>query len=183
MGLSIAVYAAFLCVLTAAAVVDLRTLRIPNIFPLSLFCLWVAWRVAVYCTAAQAPVTFSGGVIAAVMMGGGLLVFTAVYEMITKKRAMGGGDIKMLAVVGLYLGVGAGLFCLLVACAASLVLSLVLPRLGWEPPRNEALIAASNDVDGDGIPDPAAPVLLKSVPFGPAITAGAAVAVALLLAA
>lgn len=183
MGLSVAVYAVFLCVLAAAAVVDLRTLRIPNIFSLSLFCLWVAWRVAVHFTVAQAPVTFSDGIIAAVMMGGGLLVFTTVYEMITKKRAMGGGDIKMLAVVGLYLGVGAGLFCLLVACATSLVLSLVLPRLGWEPPRDEALIAASNDVDGDGIPDPAAPVLLKSVPFGPAITAGAAVAVALLLAA
>lgn len=183
MGLSIAVYAAFLCVLAAAAVVDLRTLRIPNVFPFVLLCLWLVWRVAVHCTAAQAPVTFSGGIIAAIMMGGGLLVFTTVYEMITKKRAMGGGDIKILAAVGLYLGVIAGLFCLLVACVVSLVLSFVLPRVGWEPPRDEALIAASNDVDGDGIPDPAAPVLLKSVPFGPAITAGAAVAVVLLLAA
>lgn len=183
MGLSIAVYAAFLCVLAAAAVVDLRTLRIPNIFTLVLFCMWAAWRVAVHFTAAQASVIFSDGIIAAVVMGGGLLVFTTVYEMITKKRAMGGGDIKILAVVGLYLGVPAGLFCLLVACVVSLILSLVLPRVGWEPPRDEALIAASNDVDGDGIPDPAAPVLLKSVPFGPAIAVGAGVAVVLLLAA
>lgn len=181
MGVSLAVYVVFVCVLAAAALVDLRTLRIPDAFPFSLFCLWVLWRLSVHFLGVLAPVTFSDGVVAAVMMGGGLLLVTTVYEMFAKKRAMGGGDIKLLAAVGLYLGVEAGLFCLLVACAASLVMSLVLPRIGWKPPRDEALLAVSDDVDGDGVPDPAVPVLLKSVPFGPAIAIGAAASALLLL--
>lgn len=178
---SFAVYAVFLCVLAAAAFVDLRTLRIPDAFPLALFCLWLLWRLAVHFFKVASPVTFSDGIVSAVMLGGGLLLVTTLYEMFTDKRAMGGGDIKLLAAVGLYLGVEAGLFCLLVACAASLVMSLVLPRIGWKPPRDEAALAASDDVDGDGVPDPAAPVLLKSVPFGPAIAVGAAVSAVLLL--
>ena len=206
------VYAAFIGLLIAAAVIDLRTLRIPDHIIGALFLVWLAWRVAVYfldaptlenpiillsvtlssvplaefaaeSVEAAGPVilSFAEGIMAAILLGGGLLVFTAVYEKFTHKRAMGGGDIKLLAAVGLYLGIEGGIFCLAVSCAVSFVLALVLPRLGWQRPRTVEELTAFDDVDGDGIPDPATPVLLKDVPFGPAVAVGAFVTVILAL--
>ncbi|MBR5259199.1 MAG: prepilin peptidase [Eggerthellaceae bacterium] len=174
MVLTAGVYLVFIALLVVATVVDLRTLRIPDVVIAALFVAWFAWRATVHFQGiTDAPVSFSQGVIGAIMLGGGLLLVTTLYEMVTHKRAMGGGDIKLLATVGLYLGITGGLFCLLVSCCASLILALVLPRLGWVAPCSEEDLATSNDVDGDGIPDPAKPTLLKDVPFGPAILAGA----------
>lgn len=181
MTASFVVYAVFLALLAYASSVDLRTLRIPDMIIAALFALWLVWRFAAHCFAVPAPVTFSDGVVVGVMLGGSLLLVTTVYEMFTHKRAMGGGDIKLLAMVGLFLGVEGGLIALLVACVFSLILSFALPRLGWEMPADEAAAATSNDVDGDGIPDLAKPLLLKSIPFGPAIGIGAAVSVVVLL--
>ncbi len=181
MAASFVVYALFLALLVYASWVDLRTLRIPDAVILALFGLWVVWRIPAHFGLIVAPVTFSDGVVGAVLLGGSLLLLTAVYEMITHKRAMGGGDIKLLAMVGLFLGIDGGLLALLVACAASLVLSLVLPRFGWSAPESPADLATSNDVDGDGIPDLAKPLLLKSVPFGPAIAVGSLAATVVLL--
>jgi len=207
-AVTVCVYAVFIGLLIAAAVIDLRTLRIPDFIVGALFLVWAAWRVAVHflgvptadnpifllsVTLSPVPLTefvpepveavgppvlsFAEGIMAAIMLGGGLLVITAVYEKFTHKRAMGGGDIKLLAAVGLYLGIEGGIFCLLVSCAVSLVLALVLPRLGWQRPKTVEELTAFDDVDGDGIPDPATPVLLKDVPFGPAIALGAFVTV------
>ena len=181
MAASFVVYALFLALLIYASWVDFRTLRIPDIIPVSLFVLWLVWRFAAYFLGIGAPVTFSGGVVAAVALGGSLLLFTTLFEVVTRRRAMGGGDIKLLTAVGLFLGLEGGLLCLFVSCAASILLSAILPSIGWKVPQSEQEIATSNDVDGDGIPDLAKPQLLKSVPFGPAIAVGASVAVAALL--
>lgn len=177
-ALTACVYVLFFGLLALASVADLRTLRIPDGLIGALFVVWFAWRAIVHVNGiTDAPISFSQGILGAIMLGGGLLVVTTVYEMITHKRAMGGGDIKLLAVVGLYLGATGGLFCLMVACATSLVMSLVLPRLGWKRPQSAEELHASNDVDGDGVPDPAVPILLKDVPFGPAIAVGSLVTV------
>ena len=183
MLLTVCVYTVFMVLLVMVTVVDLRTLRIPDAAVAVLFVVWFIWRAIIHFGGiTTAPVTFSQGVIGAVMLGGGLLLVTAGYEALAHKRAMGGGDIKLLAAVGLYLGIVGGLFCLLVACAASLLLSFALPRLRWVPPCDEEELAAFNDVDGDGVPDPARPVVLKNVPFGPAIMVGAVSAVLVALA-
>lgn len=181
MTASFVVYALFLALLAYASWVDLRTLRIPDIISVALFMLWLAWRLAVHFLGIDSPITFSDGIVAAVALGGSLLLLTTLFEAATHKRAMGGGDIKLLTMVGLFLGIEGGLLCLFVSCAASVLLSAILPSLGWKAPKNEEEVATSNDVDGDGIPDLAKPMLLKSVPFGPAIGVGAFVAVLELL--
>lgn len=78
--------------------------------------------------------------------GGGVLVLSLVMDRVLKKESMGGGDIKLLAVAGLYLGFAPTLFALILACVLGLVQAVISGRLGG-----------------------------KSFPFGPAISAAAAV--------
>lgn len=173
-------YLIFAGLLVAAAVVDAKTLRIPNALVLGMLGLWLAWRVSLgfggtlvgtdFVTAFIAPapfkgVSFANGIIGSVALGGGLLVVTAVYEAIAKKRAMGGGDIKLLAAVGLFLGLERGMVCLVVACAVSLVFAIVLPHTRWG---EKGLTTIES-----GYP------VLRDVPFGPPIAIGAAVALVL----
>lgn len=179
MILSAFVYIAFAALLVGAAVVDMRTLIIPNRLIVGLAALWLAWRVALgvggalvgadFFTAFLAPAPFKGvsaasGIIGSVMLGGGLLVVTAAYEALSKKRAMGGGDIKLLAMVGLFLGPERGVICLLVACFASLMFALVLPRMRW---------------GGKSVTVEAGHPILKEIPFGPSIAIGSAAALVL----
>lgn len=176
MILSVLAYLAFVALLAVAAVTDMRTLRIPNALVMGMLALWLAWHVAMgiggvatgvdFVTASLAPPPFKGvsapdGIVGAVSLGGGLLLVTAAYEALAKKRAMGGGDIKLLAAVGLFLGLPRGIVCLLIACAASLLLALVLPRTRWSA----------------AIPAPAPEGrIMKEIPFGPSIAVGAVAA-------
>ncbi|MBR3689487.1 MAG: hypothetical protein IKL97_00070 [Eggerthellaceae bacterium] len=47
-AVTVCVYAVFIGLLIAAAVIDLRTLRIPDFIVGALFLVWAAWRVAVH---------------------------------------------------------------------------------------------------------------------------------------
>lgn len=46
-------------------------------------------------------------------------MLTTVYELVRCKEAFGGGDIKLMAVLGLFLGLERGVVCLLTACVLS----------------------------------------------------------------
>lgn len=46
-------------------------------------------------------------------------MLTTVYELVRRKEAFGGGDIKLMAVLGLFLGLERGVICLLTACVLS----------------------------------------------------------------
>ncbi len=169
-------YGAFLVLLAVAAWDDLRELRIPNGVVAALAATWAVWRVALAAThpgGAPLPVPSApDGLLAAAAIGGGLLALTLLYEALAGRRALGGGDVKLMAVVALFLGLEGALVCLLVACAASLLMAAILPCLGWRPP---------------AAPEPAAPAApagrrgLGAVPFGPGIALGAVVALALVI--
>lgn len=177
MLITLVAYLLFAGLLVAAAVNDVNTLRIPNKLVALMMVVWVAWRGALgvgsvlvgadFVTGALAPAPFkglslAGGLIGSIALGGGLLLVTAVYEAISKKRAMGGGDIKLLAAVGLFLGLERGAVCLLVACAVSLASALVLPHTRWG---RKGLAQTES-----GYP------IMRDLPFGPAIAIGSAVA-------
>lgn len=61
-------------------------------------------------------------------VAGGLLLVVTVFEKITKKEAMGGGDIKLLFVTGLYLGWKNNLFGLLLGCVFGIIFGLFAQR-------------------------------------------------------
>ncbi len=181
MILTIITYIVFLALIILAAVLDVQTLRIPNALVIILAALWAAWRIALgvanvvigadFVTGLMAPappveLSFADGIIGAVVLGGGLLLVTVIYEAITKKHAMGGGDIKLFAVVGLFVGLEGGIIALIVACVASLIFVPTLSRARW---------GAVGMVTEEDSEQP----LLKDMPFAPSIVIGVGVAMLL----
>ena len=67
-------------------------------------------------------------------VGGGLLLVVLAYEKIKKVEAMGGGDLKLLFVTGLYLGPVGNLLCLFAACVLGIVFGLIATKGENETP-------------------------------------------------
>ena len=133
----------FLCCLFLGTLTDLEAMIIPDGCHIVSV---LAWAVA-------APFVFSGfgealqGLLAAVVFGGGLLAVSLVMDRVLGRESMGGGDIKLFAVVGLYLGMIGTLFTLLLSCVLGLIFAALIRRRGGE----------------------------RAFPFGPSIAAAAAV--------
>ena len=133
----------FLCCLFCLTLTDLDSMVIPD------GCLLVAagaWLVFLPLARQGWPAVRSG-LLAAAVFGGGLLGLSLVMDRILGRDSLGGGDIKLFAVTGLYLGLAGTLFATLLACVLGLSLSRVLRRQGGED---------------------------RQFPFGPAIAAAAA---------
>ncbi len=71
-----------------------------------------------------------GAILSAVLFGGGILIFTLIMDKLLQKETMGGGDIKLFAVLGLYLGIPEALFALFLACVLGLCFALLCTGSG-----------------------------------------------------
>lgn len=147
-------FALFLVLLAWASAIDLRERRIPNKLVAAMAVLWFAVRVllaamAAACCAAGAfgsgvqiggaavvasatmmrmipfGLTLGDGLVGALVLGGGSLAASIAFERLAQRPSMGGGDVKLLAVVGLFLGWERGLWCLFSACLVVLVMQVV----------------------------------------------------------
>ena len=142
----------FLVLLAWASAIDLRERRIPNKLVAAMAVLWLAVCVllAVMVAACSAGAFGSGaqigdaalvasatmmrmipfgltlgdGLVGALVLGGGSLAVSIAFERLAQRPSMGGGDIKLLAVVGLFLGWERGLWCLFAACLVVLVMQM-----------------------------------------------------------
>lgn len=145
-------FALFLVLLAWASAIDLRERRIPNKLVAAMAVLWLAVRVllaamAAACCAAgfgsgaqigdaalvasatmmrMIPfgLTLGDGLVGVLVLGGGSLAVSIAFERLAQRPSMGGGDIKLLAVVGLFLGWERGLWCLFAACLVVLVMQM-----------------------------------------------------------
>lgn len=63
--------------------------------------------------------------LAGVLLGAIILAFVLLFDRLTNKESMGGGDIKLFALCGLYLGTINSLFMLFFACVIGLVFALI----------------------------------------------------------
>ena len=118
----------FLCCLFLLTLTDLEDMIIPDGCHIAAAAAWLA----------ALPFTFTGwgdvlkSVLAAVAFGGGLLAVSLVMDRLLGRDTLGGGDIKLFAVVGLYLGFIGSLFALMLACVVGLALQGLLRRKGGE---------------------------------------------------
>ena len=60
----------------------------------------------------------------ALLLGGGLFIISLVFDRVTGKEGLGGGDIKLFFAAGLYLGALRGLLCVIVSCLIGLLFAL-----------------------------------------------------------
>ena len=131
----------FLCCLFCLSLVDLESCIIPDGCHLISAAAWTA----------ALPFTFSGvtdtvsHVLAAIVFGGGILLVSIILDRVLGRESLGGGDVKLLAVSGLYLGMAGTLFALILACVFGLL-----------------VYARRKGRGGEG----------KEFPFGPSISLG-----------
>ena len=132
----------FLCCLFLLSLVDLEISEIPDgchvaavlIWLIAQPFLWNGWKDALLHVAAG------------LAFGALLLLVSLVMDRILKKESLGGGDVKLLAVIGLYLGFLPTLFALILSCFLGLGQAVLSGRTHG-----------------------------KAFPFGPALSAAAAV--------
>ena len=107
----------FLCCLFLLILTDLEGMIIPDGCHLVAVGAWIA----------ALPFLFEGwgsvgmSVLSGLLFGGGLLLISLVMDRILGRDSLGGGDIKLFAVIGLYLGIIGTLFTLMLSCILGLL--------------------------------------------------------------
>lgn len=74
------------------------------------------------------------GALPGLILGGGVLAMSLIMDKVLKKDTMGGGDIKLLAVLGLFFPLSQCLFLLLAACLIGIAMAAVLMKVSPDTP-------------------------------------------------
>lgn len=122
------------------ALVDLETMELPN-GPM----LFSAVSFLAFLLTYDDPIhRVFWGLIGALCIGGGVLVVSLIADKVMGRETMGGGDIKLLALLGLYLGPDGGLLLLILACVIGLALAALMKAgRGREFPFGPAIALAA----------------------------------------
>ncbi len=176
-------YLVFASGLLAVALIDLDWFIIPDSMSLGGVVLGVATAVA---AGPFVGITWQDSVIGALAGGGVLLGLLVGYGLLTGRAGLGGGDWKLLAAIGAYLGWQSLPLVLLAASLQGLLFALAFRRsfaVAELPPEpgEAAEAAVTADVDGaaghgegpDGEGADARPFTQLAVPFGPFLALGA----------
>lgn len=120
---------AFLAIATVwLAFKDIKERRVPNPAIAVLLGAWTCWKIAAaamdfeFATEIAAQSSFDLLAASAVFVL--LFAFGCLYERARKKPSMGMGDIKLIAVLALFIGIRGVGICLLIACLVGLVYAI-----------------------------------------------------------
>lgn len=110
----------FACMLVIITFIDLDTYIIPDVFSLTGIVLGLATSfISIRLTWVES--------LTGVVLGGGFFWAIAVgYEFLRKREGLGGGDIKLLAMIGAFVGWSGVVFTILVASVVGLVVGLLV---------------------------------------------------------
>ena len=72
------------------------------------------------------------GILPGVIVAGSVLILSLIMDKVLKKDTMGGGDIKLLAVIGCFLSLPECLLMVMIACVVGIVMASVLMKLDSE---------------------------------------------------
>lgn len=132
------------CALLGLSLVDLDTHTIPNGFVVAGIVAWLAsfWSYGVAAGAGALglgslalgltglPVTavLLDGLLGAFVVSGAMLGLSLVFDKVVGRQSLGGGDVKLLFAVGLFLGLAASVLNLIVACIVGIAFALATQR-------------------------------------------------------
>ena len=119
----------FLCCLFVLTLTDLDAMIIPDGCHIVAALAWLAAAPFVSQSWVRDALT---GLLSALVYGGGLLIVSLILDRVLGRESLGGGDIKLFAVVGLYLGLVGTLFALMLACVAGLLFGKLARREGGD---------------------------------------------------
>ena len=118
-------YLALACVLLALSLVDLDTYEIPNG---SIAAAVIIWAVTVPLVHDTWQNQLIQGAIGAFAIAGGMLLISLIFDKVSGKESLGGGDIKLFFVAGLYLGGLCGFLSVIVSCVIGLLFVVLLKK-------------------------------------------------------
>ena len=118
-------YVVLACILLGLSLVDLDSYEIPN-GCIIMGIVW--WIVTIPLMETSIIEEIKNGVIGGFAIGGGVFLCSLVMDFVLKKESMGGGDIKLYFMLGLYTGWVLGLFQLIISCMIGIVFVFVLRR-------------------------------------------------------
>ena len=110
--------------LLGLSLVDLEIQEIPNGFIIYGIALW-----AVTLPLLTEPIkALWQGLLSGFLIGGGILLISLIMDKVLKKESLGGGDVKLLFMVSLYMSPLAALFNVVLACVLGLLFVAALKR-------------------------------------------------------
>lgn len=118
----------FVCALYGLSIVDMKKYEIPNGYLIFSIAWWLVGMFLMHLEGMNVLLLLKDGLIGGFVISGALLLLSLVMDKVLKKESMGGGDIKLFFVVGLYLGTLNTLFTLVVACVVGLLFVFVLKK-------------------------------------------------------
>jgi leader peptidase (prepilin peptidase)/N-methyltransferase len=113
-------YFAFVAALITIAVIDLHHQIIPDVISLP------GIAVGLLASLIVPEITFFNSVLGVLLGGGSLFLVATVYHWLFKREGMGGGDIKLLAMIGAFLGWKAVLLTILLSSLVGSVTGILL---------------------------------------------------------
>lgn len=111
----------FLCVLFLLTLTDIEAMIIPDGCHIAAIIIWILAEPFLFKGWTDVILHLAAGLI----FGGGLLVISLIMDRILKRDSLGGGDIKLFGVVGLYLGIVGTMFVMILACLGGLIFHMV----------------------------------------------------------
>ncbi|RPJ00708.1 MAG: prepilin peptidase [Deltaproteobacteria bacterium] len=145
-GLSVAylIYFAFLCSLIVITVIDLYHQIIPDVISLP------GIGVGLLASLVLPGITFWNSLVGVLLGGGSLFIVATVYQWLFKREGMGGGDVKLLAMIGAFLGWKVVILTILLSSLIGSVVGIVM------------IVVKGKDFK-------------YAIPFGPFLAAGAVI--------
>ena len=129
----------FLCCLFCLSLVDLDCMLIPDeCHVISV----LAWLLALPFLRPR-PAEILASVLAGLAAGALLLFLSGILDRVLGRESLGGGDVKLVAVTGLYLGPVGTLFCLMLSCVLGLLFQALAGERGRAFPFGPAISAAA----------------------------------------
>ncbi len=108
--------------LLGLSLVDLETYEIPNGFIISGILWWVfTCPFSVFLEGNSAFSMMKNALLGSVVIAGAILAITLLFERFAQKEAMGGGDIKLYFMVGLYMNLPLALLNVILSCVIGLL--------------------------------------------------------------
>lgn len=115
-------------ILLGLSLVDLEKYEIPDGFIIAGLAVWAITLPLVRMSGVNLGSYMTDGLVGGFGIAGGMLAIAMIMDRVLKKESLGGGDVKLLFMTGLYLGFAKSLLSLIVACIVGLVFVVSLKK-------------------------------------------------------